>query len=398
MLSNSTTTYGSVTKSFHWLIAALIITMIPLGIYANGLADADPLKPTLFSLHKTVGLFIFFVALARILWAVTQPKPAHLHPDRKAETFLATLVHWLLYASLVLVPLSGWVHHAATTGFAPVWWPFGQGLPGVPISDTVAHTAASLHIIFERVLAASILLHVAGALKHHFIDKDDTLSRMTFGHTEPHPAPMPTAGSKAAPAVAVGVYVAALAIGAGLGLFKQDRIEAEALAQAISEWRVEEGTLGVTIKQLGSDVSGSFNDWTAAISFDETPNAEGKHGDVEVTISIPSLNLGSVTSQAMEADFLNAESFPTATYKADIFSDGEAYIAKGTLTIRDQSAPVDLPFTLVIDGDTAQMQGATELNRLDYSIGAGTQASEGSLAFTVALDITLTATKGEAEN
>jgi len=217
MRSNSTTTYGSVTKSFHWLIAALVITMIPLGIVANGMADADPLKPTLFSLHKTVGLFIFFVALARILWAITQPKPAHLHPDRKAETFLATLVHWLLYASLVLVPLSGWVHHAATTGFAPVWWPFGQGLPGIPVSDSVAHIAASLHIIFERVLAASILLHVAGALKHHFIDRDDTLARMTFGHTEPHPAPIPTPSAKAAPGVAVGVYAAALAIGAGLG-------------------------------------------------------------------------------------------------------------------------------------------------------------------------------------
>ncbi len=393
MRSNSTTTYGSVTKSFHWLIAALVITMIPLGIIANGMADADPLKPTLFSLHKTVGLFIFFVALARILWAVTQPKPAHLHPDRKAETFLATLVHWLLYASLVLVPLSGWVHHAATTGFAPVWWPFGQGLPGIPVSDTVAHTAASLHIIFERVLAASILLHVAGALKHHFIDKDDTLARMTFGHTEPHPAPIPTPSAKAAPAVAVGVYAAALAIGAGLGLFKQDKIEAEALAQAISQWRVEDGTLAISVLQLGSTVEGSFADWTAAITFDETSDADGKHGDVRVTVSIPSLTLGSVTSQAMGADFFNAEAYPTATYIADIFSEEDAYIAKGMLTIRDQSAPVELPFTLAIDGNTASMQGSTELNRMEYNIGTGTQPSEGSLAFPVGLGVTLTATR-----
>ena len=393
MRGNTTTTYGSVTKSFHWLIAALIITMIPLGIIANGMADAAPLKPTLFSLHKTVGLFIFFVALARILWAITQPKPAHLHPDRKAETFLATLVHWLLYASLVLVPLSGWVHHAATTGFAPVWWPFGQGLPGVPVSDSVAHTAASLHIIFERVLAASILLHVAGALKHHFIDKDDTLARMTFGHTEPHPTPAPTPSPKAAPAMAVGIYVAALAIGAGLGLFKHDKIEAEALTQAISQWRVEDGTLAISVLQLGSNVEGSFADWTAAITFDESPDADGKHGDVRVTVSIPSLTLGSVTSQAMGPDFFNAEAFPTATYMADIFSDGEAYTAKGTLTIRDQSAPVELPFTLAIDGNTASMQGSTELNRMDYNIGTGTQPSEGSLAFPVALNVTLTATK-----
>jgi hypothetical protein len=83
---------------------------------------------------------------------------------------------------MLIVPLSGWVHHAATTGFAPIWWPFGQSLPFVPVDATVAATAGAMHWLFTKILAASILLHVAGALKHHLIDRDATLRRMLPGH------------------------------------------------------------------------------------------------------------------------------------------------------------------------------------------------------------------------
>lgn len=392
MRGNSKTTYGSVTKSFHWLIAALIVTMIPLGIYASGLPDADPVKPTLFSVHKTLGLFTFFTALGRIAWAISQPKPGSLNADRKPEALLADLVHWLLYASLVLVPLSGWIHHAATTGFAPIWWPFSQGLPFVPIDDSVAHTAKMLHIIFERVLVLSMLLHIAGALKHHFIDRDDTLRRMLPGLSEPRSAAI-AARSNAAPMLAVSVYAAALGIGASIGLFDQERIEAAELAETTSEWEVQGGTLSITVRQLNSDVSGSFADWTAAINFSENPDASGTHGDVEVVVAIGSLTLGSVTTQAIGADFLNAEGFPTATFKAIIKAAAEGYVADGTLTIRDQTVPVALPFTLQIDGDTATMEGGLTIDRIAFGIGAGTQPTEGSLGFGVGIDVALTATR-----
>ncbi|MEM9581134.1 MAG: cytochrome b/b6 domain-containing protein, partial [Pseudomonadota bacterium] len=163
---NTATSYGSVAKSFHWIVALGIVTLIPLGIIANGMAfdtsEALARKAWLFSLHKTIGVTIFFVALARIAWAISQPKPAPLNPERKLEHFMAELVHWLLYGSLVLVPLTGWIHHASTAGFAPIWWPFGQNLAFVPKNETLAATTAGLHIVFERVLAASVILHIAG--------------------------------------------------------------------------------------------------------------------------------------------------------------------------------------------------------------------------------------------
>ena len=126
---NTATRYGAVAKTFHWLTALLILTAIPLGLIAGDMAhdlapgDSAALArvATLFSLHKTLGVAAFLAALLRILWAVAQPRPGLPNGDRRAEAFLAALIHWALYGALVIVPLSGWVHHAAQTGFAPIW-------------------------------------------------------------------------------------------------------------------------------------------------------------------------------------------------------------------------------------------------------------------------------------
>lgn len=394
--SNTATRYGSVTKSFHWLTALLILTVIPLGIIANGMAydtgEALARKAWLFSLHKTIGVAIFFVALARIGWALSQPKPAPIHAGRRAEHFLAEVVHWLLYGSLLIVPLTGWVHHAATTGFAPIWWPFGQDLPFVPKSDSLAGTTAGLHIVFERVLALSIFLHVAGALKHAFIDKDATLARMWPGKTEAGISERTTSYTPIAGAVAV--WIAAVGIGSALGIYASHStpVQAAALEQVQSQWQVQDGDIAITVTQFGSQISGRFADWTAEIAFDpDTP--ELTKGTVTAVISIPSLTLGSVTDQAMGPDFFDAQTHQTAIFTADLIAlPDEMFEAKGTLSIKDVTMPLTLPFTLDITGDTAVMSASTTLNRLDFTIGAN-MPDESSLAFAVDVAITLTATQ-----
>ena len=396
-LSNTSTHYGGITKTFHWLTALLILTLIPLGIYANGLpyetSEQLAEKAWMFSLHKTLGVTVFFVALARILWAISQPKPGLLHADRKVESLAAETVHWLLYGSLLLVPLSGWVHHAATDGFAPIWWPLGQNLPFVPKSETLASTAAGLHIVFERVLAAAILLHIAGALKHHIIDKDATLRRMLPGR--PTLDLVATDHRIALPLVsALVIWAGALVIGSTLGRYSKHTpdVAAAELEAVQSDWTVQEGQIAITVTQLGSDVTGSFGDWTAAITYDETVT-EGLAGTVEVTISIGSLTLGSVTGQALGADFFNAETFPTAKYTADLIRTTEGHTADGTLTIKDQSVPVAFPFELQITDGIATVAADTTLDRRAYGIGDN-QTDEASLGFTVDVTISLTAAQG----
>lgn len=393
MSAKKAATYGTVTKTFHWITALLILTVIPLGAVANRLPyqtnEQLAFKAQLFSFHKTLGVIIFAVALARIIWALTQTKPAALHPERKVETMLADLVHWLLYISLVAVPLTGWIHHAATEGFAPFLLPISQNLPFVPNDESVAKLFAGLHWVFSRIMVGAILLHIAGAMKHQFVDKDATLRRMWFG---PSIATTGTHHSNlTAPVAAVAVYIAATAAGSAAGLYTQKSDIAQAdLATVTSEWTVTEGEIALTITQFGTPVTGTFNDWTSAISFDE--NATGVLGAVETTIAIGSLQIGSVTNNALEADFFNADAFPTAVFAADIIPDGDSYIAEGTLTIKDVTAPLSLPFTLTLEGDMAQMDGSVVIDRRTFAIGQS-MSDETNLAFAVTVDIALAATR-----
>lgn len=401
--SNTPTRYGAVAKTFHWLTALGILAVIPLGIIANDmpydtaaqLAD----KAWFFSLHKTVGVTLFFVAIARILWAISQPKPAPLHPDRKTETLLAEIVHWLLYGSLVLVPLSGWVHHAATEGFAPIWWPFGQNLPLVPESVALSETAAGLHLVFERVLVISLVLHVAGAMKHALLDKDGTLARMWPGGGAPVQATPRDRAALLPPVLATLVWASAIGLGGALGLYHTDSAEAAqapALAEVESDWDVREGTLGLSIRQMGAEVSGTFADWTADITFDESVT-EGNAGSVTVEIGITSLTLGSVTQQALTDDFLAANAFPTARFTADIRATDAGYVADGTLSLRGFEQPVSLPFDLTLDGDTAQMSGSTTLDRRAFEIGQG-MTDESQLGFEIRVTVALTAERQATAN
>lgn len=404
---NTFSSYGSVTKAFHWLTALLIFTALPLGWFANQLAHAiyDPSIPTteediaraaqMFSIHKTVGIAVFFVALGRIFWAVTQTKPGLLNAENKPEAFAAETVHWMLYASLVLVPLTGWIHHAAAEGFAPIFWPFGQNLPFVPKSPYVAEVTAGLHWLFIWVLAGSLALHIMGALKHHVIDKDSTLRRMLPGHAD---APEPPAQHHSIlPAFAALCIWGAVLIGGGmLGVFadhSKAHTDTAELAEVQSDWQVQDGSLSITITQLGSPVTGSFADWTAAIAF-EDPSEPGLAGSVDVNVSIGSLTLGTVTDQAMGADFFDSSQFPTARFAADLYKTETGYEARGPLTIRDKTLDVVLPFDLELQDNRANVAGRLELNRLDFDIGA-TMPAEDSLAFAVSVAIELTASRAE---
>ena len=395
-LHDTTARYGSLTKTFHWLTALLILTAIALGLVAENApyATGDELarKATLFSIHKTIGIAAFLTALLRILWALTQTRPGLLHPERRFEAFAAHLVHWLLYGAMVIVPLSGWVHHAATTGFAPILWPFGQSLPFVPKSETVSELASTVHYLGFLVLAGAILAHVAGALKHALIDRDDTLRRML-----PHKAALPAP----APQRHILPPLAAAALWAGIIAFgalsmpheapQQATTPAPVATETTANWQVENGTLALTVSQFGSEVSGRFETWDAEITFDETATG-GSHGRVVTRVSIPSLTLGSVTDQALGPDFLAAEAHPTALFTADILPAETGYVASGTLSLRGAEQPLDLPFTLEIDGNTAEMQAEITLDRRDFAIGDNI-AEESTLGFAVRLTISLTATR-----
>lgn len=393
---NTANSYGSVTRTFHWLTALLIFAAFPLGVIANDMAydtsEALALKAQLFSVHKTLGVAVFIVAALRILWAFTETRPVGLHPDRKAESLLAETVHWALYLSLVIVPLSGWIHHAAVDGFAPILWPLGQGLPFVPKSETVAKAAASTHWLFTKIMFLSVALHVAGALKHVFIDRDLTLARMSKGTQ----AGTGRAGHSAVPLVAALAIFGAGAVGAWQIAAAKEPAAATETAEAVEaapaatggNWQVNEGSLGFTVRQMGAEVAGTLPVWTAEINFDETTGT----GDVRVEIDVTKLTLGSVTDQAKGAEFFDTATHPIAVFTGKIAPAGTDFAATGTLALRGAEVPVTLPFTLAIDGKTAKVAGTVTLDRRDFGMGKS-YADETNVGFSVVVAAELTATR-----
>ncbi|WP_037254945.1 cytochrome b/b6 domain-containing protein [Roseobacter sp. SK209-2-6] len=428
-IQNSAQRYGSIAKFFHWLTALLMLTVFPLGLVASNLshsilsAEFDGSAETiaravlLFSIHKTLGVTIFFVAIARILWALTQPKPGLLHPENKPEAFAAETVHWLLYGAMLIAPLSGWIHHAATTGFAPIWWPFGQDLPFVPKSEGLAALFGTLHWLAVFTLLGAFGLHVAGALKHAVIDRDATLQRMLPGNSD-LPAPRAQKHAILPAFAALAIWVAVLGAGSQLLGSNHDHASDHSQADAAvavqqegataetdstwatepaqndaatlaSNWRVENGSISITIQQMGSAVTGQFNSWDAQIQFEE-PTAPGPAGRVDVEIDITSLSLGSVTDQAMGADYFDSASFPTARFQAELSKGTSGYEAVGTLTLRGKSLPLSFLFDLQLNGDKATMQAQASVNRMDFDIGLGTK-DEGSLGYEVVIVVALDA-------
>jgi len=160
----------------HWLIALLIFTAFPLGVYMHEL-PFSPDKLRFYSWHKWIGVSIFLLALVRLTWRSTHRPPPL--PDLMAgwEKFAAHAVHFSLYALIIIIPLSGWLMSSAK-GVQTVW------LGVLPLPDLLSKNKElgdllkEVHESLNFLMLGLVLAHVGAALKHHFIERDNILSRM----------------------------------------------------------------------------------------------------------------------------------------------------------------------------------------------------------------------------
>ena len=410
-LKNEKTAYGSISRTFHWTTFLLVATVFPLGKIANqaahsiqaagASASAEDISQTalLFSIHKTLGIAIFFIALTRIVWAASQPKPGLLNGDKFPEAILAETVHRLLYGSLVLVPLSGWIHHASTSGYAPIFWPFGQNLPFVPKNEMLAELSGTLHNIFVFIFLGSIAAHVAGALKHHFIDRDTTLLRMFSGNSSGVPTSRQP-GFATPLILAISIWMATLGISYTAGVFStvpmhQDNVHLNEvnLADDIDgNWDVQDGEIKFSVKQFGINVDGSFENWSAKIHYSDIPDKSGRHGSVRVDVAIESLQMGSIATHALSSPYFNVLQYPTGIFEAEILTNGDNLTASGLLTLKDMSAPVVMPIELDIIGDYAVASGTLQVDRRNFGIGDKNEDNVGAI---VTVSFNLTAKRAE---
>ncbi len=168
--------YTGIAKIFHWLLALMIIISFSVGLYMVD-QPFSPQRLRLYNWHKWAGVTILALSALRLLWRLYQPAPALPATMPAWQKMASNWVHIFLYILFFAVPLTGWVYSSAA-GFPIVW--FGV----LPLPDMVsknrelAEFLKPFHWIAAYSLAGMVLIHIAAALKHHFIERDDVLKRM----------------------------------------------------------------------------------------------------------------------------------------------------------------------------------------------------------------------------
>lgn len=411
--------YSSAAIVLHWLLAGLLLFQLGLGWQLEDLGQGAAAFAA-FQLHKSVGIAILLLSLARLSLRIALPPPPPL-PDKPATQLLAKAVHWLFYLVMIGGPLTGWILASTARIKVPTlvfgWLPW----PHLPLGRGWHEPAEAVHSALGWLLAGLVLLHVGGALRHHW-RREDLIGRM-----------LPKAWA-AWQTQTVAIAAAMLALGAAFALAQtmpfgrqpafpetpqpvrpaptqtaeaavtptasptdapsaepSEEPTAQALPAAL--WQVEPGgRLNFRADYSGSPIDGSFKRWDARITF-----APGDLAGSSIRVSV---DLGSVDTADGERDemlrsdsFFNIAAHPTAVFtsRAIRHRGGDRYEAAGTLAMHGATVPLTLPFTVTIDGNRAAASGTARLRRTAFGVGSGQWADTGTIADGVAISFRLKA-------
>lgn len=176
-MNTPNTRYSTVAIAFHWVLALAIVGAFGMGVYMSDL-PFSPQRLKYYNWHKWAGVTILALSALRLLWRLTHRPPADL-PMPTWQRGAAHATHWALYALFFAVPLVGWAYSSAA-GFPIVW--FGV----LPLPDFVspdkalAEAIKPWHGYLAYALAALVVMHIAAALKHQFVDRDGLIGRMSL--------------------------------------------------------------------------------------------------------------------------------------------------------------------------------------------------------------------------
>lgn len=167
--------WGSVARTFHWLVALLIVVNGAFGLYMTGLKPSMD-KISIYAIHKSIGLTVLALFVLRLSWRWLDPRPRDL-PMPRWQKLAAHAAHGALYVLMLAIPLSGWLFNSAH-GY-PLQWFKLFNLPALmEKNDALADFFHDAHEWLFWILVAVLVAHVGGALMHHFVERDNTLRRM----------------------------------------------------------------------------------------------------------------------------------------------------------------------------------------------------------------------------
>jgi cytochrome b561/polyisoprenoid-binding protein YceI len=368
----------------HWLLALALAFQLSLGL---GLDDLGPRGFALYQFHKSIGIAVLILSLLRLLWRLThKPLPAK---ESGWQGAVAKTVHAALYLFMIGAPVTGWLMVSTdrvkvpTLLFGTVPWPH------LPLPRSLNGFAHESHELLGWLGIALILLHVAGAVRHQWLLKDNIMGRMApgrgtwlvlallvpagwafglvmLGNTGPAPV------AKEAPAPAP---LATSATPAPANEIAAVTTPTEAPTTP-PIWTVQPGgTLAFSVSNGADTVSGRFGKWRGDIAFDpEHPESAA----ITITVDLASASVGDATQDAMLAgtDFFDAAAHPRATYRVTsvrVTTPGH-YAARGTLSLKDKVRPQTLAFRLTGRGLSRHVEGSATIDRNAFRIGAGDAA------------------------
>lgn len=181
--ANSDISWGAPAKFLHWLIGVLIFTQFALGWLAVNWR-LSPTKLNLFVWHKSTGMLILLLVLVRLLWRLVNLTPTLPLEMPAWERSVAHVSHGLLYILMISVPLSGWITQSASGVPFRIFWRIPLAAIASPDKE-VAVLGAFVHFSLGVVFASLIVLHVAAALRHHFVKHNTILVRMLPARSAP---------------------------------------------------------------------------------------------------------------------------------------------------------------------------------------------------------------------
>ncbi len=368
------TRYSAVAISLHWLIAAAILANLGLGWWmTRALDDGDTAAAAItgFQVHKSLGLTILLLSLARLAWRLThRPPPAP--PMPRWQHWAASATHALFYLLMLALPLSGWLlvstqwREGAPLTLPTLWFGlfevphlFGLAQADADTRAAVATLALDSHLYLGWLMGTLLLLHVGAALKHQYVDHDGLLNRMQ--PRAPQALALLLLGLAAGGGIAWQWWAGPVATPAAPG----------GIQAAPGSWPIdaEQSYIRFAGTHAKRDFAGHFERWQSDIVIVPEALQESR---IRVTVQTGS----ALTGVRLQEDTLpEREWFDTAQYPSAQFTatgitpqgDGQARI-DGTLQIKDSALEIR-GLTLRWDGTQAVITGTQTLDRADANLG-----------------------------
>jgi len=408
--------YTSVAIVLHWAIAAAIVGNFALGLWMHEAIDEAQNRARIidaYQLHKSIGLSILILSLFRLAWRLLHRPPPFPAGMPRWQKTVASTTHWLFYALMIAIPLSGWLYvstqwrDGAPLNVPTLWFGlfeiphlFGLDEAGLETRQTLAALTGESHEILAFGTMALLVLHVGAALKHHFVNRDETLERML-----PLPASTEDRGTARGRRWIIfgGSLLIVLAVAAALAsLFMpsrdSSRTEGVQIRSTADGWLVDPDNSEIAFsgEHAGKTFRGHFTRWRADLQLrPDDPTASHIGATIHTGSATDGVRLHDRTLP--EAEWFDVANHPTASFQATaITPNGEnQFRIAGVLEIKNNA--IEVPnLVLTLQPDQATITGQLIIDRADADLGMESDPRGEWVSRRIEVEVMVTAVPREA--